>query len=57
MQTKIKKQRVRGRIRSRDRYLNLKNVKPKYSALDHSAIVVDENWYPNGLYILLGVEY
>ena len=57
MQTKIKKQRVRGRIRSRDRYLNLKNLKPKYSALDHSAIVVDENWYPNGLYILLGVEY
>ena len=57
MQTKIKKQGVRSRTRTRDRCLNLKNVNPKYSALVHSAIVTDDNWHRNKYYILLDVEY
>ena len=57
MQTKIKKQGVRSRTRTRDRCLNLKNVNPKYSALVHAAIVTDDNWHRNKYYILLDKEY
>ena len=56
-QQRVSENKNQGRIRTRDRYLNLKNLIPKYSALDHSANVTDENYNRNEIYILLIVEY
>ena len=56
-QQRVSKNKNQGRIRTRDRYLNLKNLIPMYSAFDHSAIVTDENYNRNWIHILLIVEY
>ena len=56
-QQRVSENKNQGRIRTRDRYLNLKNLNPVYSAFDHSAIVTDENYDRNWIHILLIVEY
>ena len=46
-QQRVSENKNQGRIRTRNRYLNLKNLITMYSAFDHSAIVTDENYNRN----------
>ena len=56
-QQRVSKIKNQGRIRTRHRYLNLKNLRPRSDALDHSAITLDNTYSRNLLYQLLHVEY
>ena len=56
-QQRVSKIKSQGRIRTRHRYLNLKNVRPRSDALDRSAVTLDNTYSRNLIYQLLHVEY